>query len=142
MTEDSSDSSGRQVQKRAIALHYKDATELPKVLASGVDEIALRIIQLAEEHDVPVHQDKMLSELLAKVNQGAPISPESYRLVAEVISFLYHMNKEWREKHPNLSAVLESPVVGSLPEPPQSSVQLKANEPEAAASIPSEPPKP
>lgn len=95
------------MREKAIALQYQDIDELPKVIASGVGEVARQIMQMAEEFGVPIQQDDVLAEMLSKLNVGCAISPESYRLVAEVICFLYQTDKEWQKEHPELSQVLE-----------------------------------
>lgn len=91
---------------RAAALQYADPRELPRVLAGGSGEIARQIVALAEQHGIPVQQNSELAEMLSRVGEGQQISPESYRLVAEVISFLYHTDKEWQQSHSQLEPVL------------------------------------
>ncbi len=87
----------RQVpnRDRAVALQYENAESLPKIVAAGVGELAHEIVRLAEQNKIPVHQDTNLTELLARVGVGEAISPESYRLVAEVICFLGAADQEW-----------------------------------------------
>ena len=43
--------------KQAIALSYDPDEEAPRVIASGRGALAERIIERAQEADVPVHQD-------------------------------------------------------------------------------------
>lgn len=101
--------SAPQLNKRrehAIALQYLEKDDLPKVIATGAGEIAREILQIAQEHRIPIEQDSTLTDLLAKVNVGSSISPESFRLVAEVICFLYHTDLEFKKKHPELDATI------------------------------------
>jgi flagellar biosynthesis protein FlhB len=74
----------------AIALRYmRDEGGAPKVLAKGKDLIALRIRQVAEEHDIPVVEDKALARsMYDSVEVDQMIPPEFYRAVAELIHFL------------------------------------------------------
>lgn len=103
----------------AIALQYCQQDELPRIVASGAGEIAKQILELAKRHNIPVREDEELTAMLANLNVGAFISPESYQLVAEVISFLYHSDKEWRERHPELKDVMErSAIAGSQAKEP------------------------
>ena len=88
---------------RAVALQYRDSEQLPKVITSGVAEVAEKIVALAKANGIPITQDDSLSEMLAKIPAGAVIPQESFRLVAEIVSFLYHCDKEWREKNPELA---------------------------------------
>ncbi len=75
----------------AIALRYDSGQGgAPVVVAKGVDFLALKIRTLAEEHRVPVIENKPLARALYdKVAVDAQIPPEFYRAVAEIIHFLH-----------------------------------------------------
>jgi flagellar biosynthesis protein len=77
-----------QPPKTAVALHY-DGKEAPRVTAKGTGELAEKIIALAKEHGVPLHEDAALITLLAKLDLGDEIPPPLYSAVAEVIAFAY-----------------------------------------------------
>jgi flagellar biosynthesis protein len=83
----------------AYALQYRDPAALPQVVASGSGELAKLILQLAEEHQIPIEERGDLAELLKRVPQGAQIPEESLHIVAEVIAFLYHCNEQWAKHH-------------------------------------------
>lgn len=72
----------------AIALNY-DGENAPRLTAKGQDELAKRIVELAQEHDVPLHQDPQLAAVLAQIPLGEEIPEALYRAVAEVIAFAY-----------------------------------------------------
>jgi len=74
----------------AVALRYvRHESSTPIVVAKGVDNIALRIREIAEEHDIPVIEDKALARsLYAAVVPDRPIPPEFYKAVAEIVIFL------------------------------------------------------
>ncbi len=75
-----------------MALHYQPKLyEAPRVVASGAGEIADRILALAAENNVPVHQDDDLVALLAQLDIGTIIPPELYAAVAEVLAFVYRL---------------------------------------------------
>lgn len=75
-----------------MALRYRRETEsVPTVVAGGFGDIARRILDLAREAHVPVHEDAALAEALEKVGIERPIPPELYEAVAEVISFVYQL---------------------------------------------------
>lgn len=76
-------------------------------MASGVGEIARQIVRIAREHSIPLHTDSALADLLSKLEVGALISPETYRLVAEVICFLYYSDELWRAQHLELAPLIE-----------------------------------
>ncbi len=72
----------------AIALQY-DRENAPRITAKGGDRLAERILALADEHDVPLHEDPELAALLAQIPLGDEIPEALYRAVAEVIAFTY-----------------------------------------------------
>ena len=74
--------------KSAVALHY-DEKSAPRITAKGRGEIAEKIIALAEQHKVPLHEDKELVALLAQLDLGDEIPRELYIAVAEVLAFAY-----------------------------------------------------
>jgi len=79
--------------KQAIALEYDPNDMAPKVVATGRGRIAEKIIEKAEEADVPVHQDTPLAETLSKLDIGEFIPPELYEVVAEILVFVDKMEK-------------------------------------------------
>lgn len=74
----------------AVALRYvREESSAPMVIAKGQDLIALKIRQIAEEHGVPVVEDKLLARsLYQSVETDKMIPPEFYKAVAEIILFL------------------------------------------------------
>jgi flagellar biosynthetic protein FlhB len=70
----------------AIALRYvRSEGGAPRVVAKGQDLIALTIRRLAEEHGIPVIEDKALARsLYAKVQVDQMIPVEFYRAIAEI----------------------------------------------------------
>ena len=85
-------------RKQAVALKYEEGERAPRVLASGAGEIARRILELAREHNVPIREDDSLAEILAKLDVGYEIPPETYRAVAEILAFLYRTDEAWRKQ--------------------------------------------
>ncbi len=79
---------------KAVALRYDRGNDgAPRVVASGQGEVALRILELAREAGVHVTEDMGLLELLARVPLGSEIPAELYQAVAEVLSFVYQLDK-------------------------------------------------
>ena len=75
----------------AVALHY-DGKQAPRVTATGKGKIAERIIDKAREHNVPLHTDPALVQVLSRVPLGTEIPRELYVAVAEVIAFAYYLS--------------------------------------------------
>ncbi len=74
----------------AIALQYDPNTmPAPKVVAKGMDNIALRIREVAAQHNIPIIENPPLARLLYEtVKLDQFIKPEHYETVARLI---YHI---------------------------------------------------
>ncbi len=85
--------SGRTAQLKAAAIKYNAQTDLsPVVKAKGAGVVAEKIIQIAREHNVPIKEDADLVELLVQLDLDQEIPPEMYKIVAEVLAFVYGLN--------------------------------------------------
>ena len=69
---------------------FKD--NAPRVIAKGRGEIAKKIIEVAQEHNVPLVEEKNLIQILEALDLETEIPPELYRAVAEVLAFIYRLN--------------------------------------------------
>lgn len=80
----------------AVALRYKPGKDsAPVVLAKGQDELAKRIVTVAEEHSISVIENVPLARALyARAELDREIPPEFYSAVAEVLVFLYKLNSK------------------------------------------------
>ena len=83
----------KEKPKQAIALSYDPAEDAPKVIASGRGLLAERIIEKANEYDVPIHRDDKLADTLSRLEIGDMIPPELYEVVAEILVFVDAMDK-------------------------------------------------
>lgn len=80
----------------AVALTYKmENMTAPKLVAKGVDKVALRIRNVAEENDVPIVENPPLARaLFATVEIDEEVPPEHYKAVAEVIGYVMRLRGE------------------------------------------------
>jgi flagellar biosynthesis protein FlhB len=74
----------------SVALRYvKGKDSAPTVMAKGVDAFALKIREIAERHNIPVVEDRLLARTLYEaVEIDQQIPPDFYKAVAEIIIFL------------------------------------------------------
>jgi flagellar biosynthesis protein len=80
--------------RRAVALRYDaEQDKAPRVVAKGRGYIAEKIIQAARAHDVPLVMDSEMSQMLEALELDAPIPPEFYLAVAEILAFVYRVNE-------------------------------------------------
>ncbi len=81
----------------SIALKYEKGMAAPVCLAKGVDALALKIREKAQEHDIPLFENPPLARALhASVEVDDEIPPEHYKAVAEVIGFVLRQNEKKR----------------------------------------------
>ena len=80
-------------QKKAVALKYQPKSDnAPKVIAKGKGKVADKIIEIAREHNLYVHNDPDLIEILSQLDINEQIPPDLYVVIAELLSFVYSLN--------------------------------------------------
>ncbi|HEY1706691.1 MAG TPA: flagellar biosynthesis protein FlhB [Rhizomicrobium sp.] len=82
----------------AVALKYESGTmAAPICVAKGVDALALRIREIAEEHNVPVVENPPLARALyAAIELDEAVPPEHYKAVAQVIGYVLRLTGKLR----------------------------------------------
>jgi flagellar biosynthesis protein len=118
LAEKASGDVGRSLPRSAVALAYSQSEAAPTVLAKGRGELAERIIQKAREAGIYVHESPELVRLLLEVDLDAQIPPALYRAVAEVLAWLYRIERGEDAGEP--------PVVSGLPETLRDAVRGEA----------------
>jgi len=83
---------------KAAALKYdKESGSAPKVVATGKGELAKRIIQKANEFDVPIFANEALVNSLVDLEVDKQIPPELYQAIVEVFVWLMKNEKKFKE---------------------------------------------
>src|SRR5262249_42659599 len=78
----------------AVALQYERGMNAPVCVAKGIDNIALRIREVAKEHGVPVVENPPLARALhATVEIDREIPADHYKAVAEVIGYVMRLRR-------------------------------------------------
>ncbi len=86
----------KEKRKEAVAIKYEPQEDkAPKVIAKGKGIVAEKIIEIAKEHKVQIYEDPDLVKTLIVIDIGEYIPPELYEAVAEVLAFVYRLNKEY-----------------------------------------------
>lgn len=77
----------------SIALKYDtDTMDAPLCIAKGIDEVAMRIREVAKEHDIVLYENVPLARALYdSVDIDESIPPEHFKAVAEVISYVFKL---------------------------------------------------
>lgn len=75
----------------AVALKYDgEMMDAPQVVAKGVDQVALKIREIAKEHDVILMENKPLARALYhQVEIGEAVPEDLFKAVAEVLAYVY-----------------------------------------------------
>lgn len=85
----------RKGYDKAVALRYKPGLEqAPRIIAAGKGKIAEKIIRIAKEHNIHVHNDPDLVEILSELELNSEIPPELYVVVSEILVFIYSLNRK------------------------------------------------
>lgn len=83
----------------AVALKYTpQADSAPKVVAKGRGYIADRILEIARTNNIPVKEDPELLQVLSTLDLQQDIPPHVYQVVAELLAFVYSVNKKFSEQ--------------------------------------------
>lgn len=83
--------------EKAVALRYdKEIDEVPVVVAKGRGLIAERIKEVAGESGVPLKEDRELADYLMSLDLYEEIPPQLYGVVAEILAFIYRMDKKYQ----------------------------------------------
>lgn len=84
-------SQSRNSARQAVALKYDEAQgSAPIIVASGLGHMAEKIVEIANEKDVPVYEDSSLASILSQLELGAQIPEEVYKAVVEI--YVYFLN--------------------------------------------------
>lgn len=87
----------------AVALAYGQGDAAPKVVAKGRGLVADEIVRRARESGVWVHESSELVALLMQVDLDMHIPPQLYLAVAELLAWLYRLERGEKAEPPTLS---------------------------------------
>jgi flagellar biosynthesis protein FlhB len=98
----------------SVALKYEDGKmRAPRVVAKGSHLLALKIREIAQQHQVPLMEAPPLARALYHhAEVGDEIPQTLYNAVAEVLAYVYQLrrHREYGGKAPSLPGVLEVPA--------------------------------
>ena len=96
--EESQETADHPRRVSAAALRYSPPDDgAPRLVAKGSGEIAERILALAKEHNIPVHEDPDLLTVLSQLDLEKETPAELYKPIAEILSFVYRVNEQAKE---------------------------------------------
>ena len=80
--------------KKAVALKYDTNDTSPFVLAKGKGYIAEKIIEKGKDQNIHIHKDENIIDNLMQLDIGEDIPPELYEVVAEIIAYVYYLDRK------------------------------------------------
>lgn len=87
----------------AVALRYdRKSMKAPKIVAKGIRLNATKIREIAQQHGVPIMENKPLARAMFKYGRiGGEIPAQLFTAVAEVLAWVYRVNayRYYREQH-------------------------------------------
>jgi len=95
-------------RKLAVVLEYA-RPHAPRVTAIGHDALAERIVELATEHGVPLHENPQLAAALSQVEIEAEIPEKLYLAVAEVLGYVLRVSGKAKAQRAGAAAAYARP---------------------------------
>ena len=90
----------KNINRSAVSLKYDSrVNKSPLVTAKGKGLIADKIIALARKNKIPIKEDPDLVQLLSQVDLNREIPTSLYKVVAELLSFVYKLNNDYPSKN-------------------------------------------
>ncbi len=78
----------------SVAIRYTPGEmDAPIIIAKGSDFIAMKIREIAREHDIPVIENPPVARFLHKLDLGAAVPEEMFRAVAEILAHVYSLKR-------------------------------------------------
>lgn len=80
----------------SVALRYKQGKDsAPRLVAKGINHMAYRIKEIAQENNVPIVEDKYLARFIYKnVELEEEIPQEIYKVVADILTYIFKLNNK------------------------------------------------
>lgn len=83
----------------SIAIEYDaDSMPAPMIVAKGMDLMAMKIREVAEENEIPMVENAPLARALYKVDEMEYVPAEYYEAVAKIIGYVYYLNEKKKGK--------------------------------------------
>ncbi len=84
---------------QAIAIKYDQSQKkAPTIVASGRGNVAKSILEIAEENDIPMMEDKDLAKLLSSLKLKSEIPVNLFKIIAEILAFIFYLERMAKKK--------------------------------------------
>lgn len=79
----------------SIAIRYNSKEmSSPRIIAKGADHVAMKIREVAREHDIPIIENPPVARLLHKLDIGENIPEDLFKVVAEILAHVYSLKNK------------------------------------------------
>ncbi|MCR2042787.1 EscU/YscU/HrcU family type III secretion system export apparatus switch protein [Anaerosalibacter massiliensis] len=86
--------SKKDKEKKAVALKYSKDDVSPIIVAKGKGYVAENIIKKGKDEKIELYEDEKLLDDLMKLEIREEIPPKLYNAVAEIIAYVYYLDKK------------------------------------------------
>lgn len=81
----------------AVAIRYEaKKMDSPMVVAKGADHLAMKIREIAREHQVPIVENPPVARLLHRLDLGQHVPEDLFKAVAEILAHVYSLKGRTR----------------------------------------------
>lgn len=85
----------KQKTQTAVALGFDTKIDAaPRILATGKGVLAQKILEIADQEEIPIHKDEDLAQILSMLEQNSLIPIEAYAAVAKILGHIYRYDQE------------------------------------------------
>ncbi len=85
--------------KKAVALRYDENKEAaPVIVASGLGYVAEKIVEIANDNEIPVYEDNSLATVLTQLELGTEIPEELYQAIVDIYVYFLKFSPEMENK--------------------------------------------
>lgn len=77
----------------AVALRYPEWADAPYISAKAKGSVARRLVEIAEENEVPVVENEEMANVLSLQNVGAFIPESTYEAIATIFAFILKLDE-------------------------------------------------
>lgn len=79
--------------KKAAAIKQDSEKNTAKVLSAGSGALAEEMVKIAKEHNIKIHEDTDLAEVLSTLEVYENLNDDLYEAVSNILQELYKINK-------------------------------------------------
>lgn len=77
----------------AVALRYPEWAEAPYISAKAKGSVAQRLVEIAEENEVPVVENAEMANVLSLQSVGSFIPESTYSAIATIFAFVIKLDE-------------------------------------------------